>query len=585
MNPTGTQSGNGTQPGNDVMQELTGRFGEAIVGQQATKDNIPTIWVKDSRAKEVLAYLKQGASDPYRMLYDLTAIDERLRRDRAGQPDSTFTLVYHLLSPERNSDVRIKVPLAGEHPTTASVTDIWRSADWYEREAWDMFGIHFDGHPNLRRILMPATWIGHPLRKEHPARATDMGPFFLPDDRAEREEEALRFHPDGTKNVMVLNMGPHHPGTHGLLRIILELDGEQIVNVFPDIGFHHRAAEKMGERQTWHTYIPYTDRVDYLAGVLNNFPYLLAVEALAAIDVPDRAKVIRIMIAELFRIANHLVYYGTFSQDLGAMSPVFFMFNDRERIFYLIEAICGGRMHPEWFRIGGVAMDLPKGWDTLVRDFITFMPPRLKEYDSLVLKNRIFRSRTKGIGRLTVDDAIDRGITGPNLRACGLQWDVRKERPYSGYDQFEFDIPTLPDGDCLSRAIVRVDEMRQSLKIIEQCLNVMPAGPYISDHPLATPPSKDRTLCDIETLIKHFLSVSWGPVIPAGEAAFLTESAKGNTSYYLISDGGPMSYRTRIRTPSFAHLQAVPFLARGLMIADLIAILGSIDYVLADVDR
>lgn len=569
----------------DVVQEIRDRFGDGIMAQQPARDGIPTVWVANDRVKDVLKYLKHETAGPYRMLYDLTAIDERFREMRQGQPDSTFTLVYHLLSHERNSDVRIKVPLTGESPRAESITDIWQAANWYEREVWDMFGIHFDGHPELRRILLPLTWTGHPLRKDHPARATDMGPFSLPDDKAKREEDALRYSPDGVKDVMLLNMGPHHPGTHGLLRMILELDGEQIVNATPEIGFHHRGAEKMGERQSWHTYIPYTDRVDYLAGPLNNFPYVLAVETLAGIEVPDRAKVIRIMVAELFRISNHLVYYGTFSQDVGTMSPVFFMFNDRERVFHIIEAICGGRMHPEWFRIGGVAQDLPKGWDGLVRDFISSMPRRLKEYDGLVLKNRIFKGRTRGVGVLTVDEAIDRGVTGPNLRACGLEWDLRKKRPYSGYDQFAFDVPTMPDGDCYSRAVIRVEEMRQSLKIIEQCLKHMPDGPYKSDHPLATPPRKDRILCDIETLIHHFLSVSWGPVIPAGEAAFGTEGAKGNNTYYLISDGGAMSYRTRIRTPSFPHLQVVPFLTRGLMLSDLIAILGSIDYVLADVDR
>jgi NADH-quinone oxidoreductase subunit C/D len=456
-----------------------------------------------------------------------------------------------------------------------------------------MFGITFSGHPDLRRILMPPTWEGHPLRKEHPARATEMGPFQLSDEKAEAEEKALVFKPEewgmaeghDDRTYMFLNVGPQHPSTHGLLRIILQLDGEEITDAVLDIGYHHRGAEKMGERQSWHTYIPYTDRIDYLGGSLNNFPYVLAVEALAGISVPERAEVIRIMIAELFRIASHLVFYGTFAQDLGAMSPVFYMFNDRERVFHIIEAICGGRMHPEWFRIGGVAQDLPEGWEGLVRDFLAYMPKRLKEYDRLVMKNRLFKARTIGVGVLDRDDAIEWGVTGPNLRASGLEWDFRKKRPYSGYEGFDFDVPVASEGDSYSRALIRVEEIRQSLRIIGQCVDNMPSGPYKSDHPLATPPRKERTMHDIETLITHFLNVSWGPVIPAGEAAFGVEGAKGNNSYYLISDGNTMSYRTRIRTPSFAHLQTVPMLCRGLMIADLVAILGSIDYVLADVDR
>ena len=275
----------------------------------------------------------------------------------------------------------------------------------------------------------------------------------------------------------------------------------------------------MGERQSWHTYIPYTDRVDYLGGVMNNLPYLLAVETLAGIEVPDRVKVIRIMLCELFRIASHLVWYGTFAQDLGALSPVFYMFTDRERLFGIIEAICGARMHPNWFRIGGVAQDLPQGWDRLVADFLAYLPARLREYDTLVMKNRIFKMRTQGVGACTLDEAIDWGATGPVLRACGLDWDFRKTRPYSGYDQFEFDIPTGQHGDCYDRAVVHVEEMRQSLRIIDQCVKHMPPGPYKSSHPLATPPLKERTMHDIETLITHFLGVSWGPVIPAGRGA------------------------------------------------------------------
>jgi NADH-quinone oxidoreductase subunit C/D len=242
-------------------------------------------------------------------------------------------------------------------------------------------------------------------------------------------------------------------------------------------------------------------------------------------------------------------------------------------------------MHPGWFRIGGVAADLPKGWDKLVRDFLDYLPRRLKEYDRIIMQNRIVKARTRGVGALTVDQAIDWGVTGPNLRACGFEWDLRKKRPYSGYDQFEFDIPTAKNGDSYDRAVVRVEEMRQSLRIVEQCLNNMPPGPTKSDHPLATPARKDRTMEDIETLIDHFLNVSWGPVIPAGEASFTAEAAKGMNSYYLVSDGSTQSYRTRIRTPSFPHLQVVQELTRGLNISDLIAILGSIDFIMGDVDR
>ena len=574
-----------------LIEELQGKFG--TVSAQATADGVPFLWASKDTICDVLRYLKTEVDKPYRTLYDLTAIDERVRTNRQDQPDSDFTIVYHLLSYERNEDIRLKVALQDEYPSIPTVTDIWPSANWYEREVWDMFGVTFEGHPHLRRILMPPTWEGHPLRKEHPARATEMGQFELPDEKQDLEQEALQFRPEDwgmepqgeNGDFMFLNLGPQHPGTHGVLRFALQLDGEEILDVVPDIGYHHRGAEKMGERQSWHTFIPYTDRIDYLGGVMNNLAYVLAVEKLAGIEVPERVQVVRIMMSEIFRIASHLVWYGTFAQDIGALSPVFYMFNDRERIFEIVEAICGGRMHPSWFRIGGVAQDLPNGWDNLIREYLDYLPRRLDEYDKMVMRNRIFKKRTQGVGAYTVDEAIEWGVTGPGLRACGFEWDFRKKRPYSGYDQFEFDIPTAQAGDCYDRAVVRIEEIRQSLRIIEQCMNNMPSGPYKSDHPLTTPPLKEHTMEDIETLINHFLNVSWGPVIPAGEAFFGIEATKGNNGYYLISDGSTIPYRVRIRAPSFPHMQMLPLISRRAMVPDLLAILGAMDFVLADIDR
>lgn len=576
----------------ELTRKLQERFGEGQIATQSTRDGIPTYWVPARDIPKVLRFLKEEISQPYSMLYDLFSIDERPRKHRTGQ-ESDFTVVYHLLSFERNADIRIKTALKDGERGLPSICSLWANANWYEREAYDMFGIHFEGHPHLRRILMPQTWEGHPLRKEHPARATEMGPFQLPPDKQDREQQALQFKPEEwglereseDTEFMFLNLGPQHPGTHGVLRLALQLDGEDIVDVVPDIGFHHRGAEKMGERQSWHTYIPYTDRVDYLGGVMNNLAYLLAVERLAGIDVPPRAQVIRVMLCELFRIASHLVWYGTFAQDVGQLSPVFYMFSDRERIFDIIGAVCGGRMHPNWFRIGGVAADLPEGWDKMVADFIAYFPKRLRKYDRLVMKNRIFKDRTVGIGVYDTQEAIEWGVTGPGLRATGMEWDFRKKRPYSSYDQFDFEVPVAANGDCYDRAVVRIEEMRQSLRIVEQCLKNMPEGDYKSRHPLTTPPAKEHTMHDIETLINHFLNVSWGPVIPAGEAFHGIEATKGSNGYYLISDGSTTSYRTRIRTPSFPQMQMISFISQGYTVADLLAILGSIDYVLADIDR
>src|SRR5882724_1577674 len=577
----------------DPPELLQLKFGEDSVSKQATQDGISTLWVSSIKIFEVLSHLKTEISRPFLFLYDITAIDERARKKETGYLSDQFTVVYHLFSFGRNSFIRIKVALKEEKLSLPSISKLWMNSNWYEREVYDMFGIQFEGHPNLRRILMPLSWEGHPLRKEHPARATEMGPFRLFDEKVDREQEALKFKPEewgmethsADSDFMFLNIGPQHPGTHGVLRIILQLDGEDIVDAVPDIGFHHRGAEKMAERQSWHTYIPYTDRVDYLGGVNNNLAYLLSVEKLAGIVVPDRVKVIRIMMCELFRIASHLVWYGTFAQDVGQLSPVFYMFTDREKIFDIVEAVCGGRMHPNWFRIGGVAQDLPNGWDTLVKNFIEYFPKKLREYDKMVMQNSLFKARTEGIGIFTLKEGIEWGATGANLRACGMEWDFRKKQPYSGYENFDFEVPIGKNGDCYDRALVRVEEMRQSVRIIEQCLKNMPAGPYKSDHALTTPPIKKNTMKDIETLITHFLNVSWGPVIPPGEAMSCIEATKGANSYYAINDGNTSPYRMRIRTPSFAHMQMIPYISKGYTVADLLSILGAMDYVLADIDR
>ena len=577
----------------ETVAALETGFGAEAASSGVYRDGVPTVWADREQVHSVLAFLKESVPRPYKLLYDITAIDERTRTHRSDEQQRDFTVVYHLFSFQRNEYIRIKTSLDESAPSVDTATDLWPAANWYEREVWDMFGIKFFGHPHLTRILMPRTWVGHPLRKDHPARATEMGQFKLPEAKEDAEQEAMRFRPEewgmkrtrGDSDVIFLNIGPQHPGTHGVLRIVLQLDGEEIVDCVPEIGFHHRGAEKMGERQTWHTYIPYTDRVDYLGGVMNNLAYLMAVEKLAGITVPPRAQVIRVMLAELFRIISHLVWYGTFSQDVGQLSPVFYTFNDRECALGIIEAICGARMHPNWFRIGGVAQDLPRGWDRMFREFLKYLPPRLNEYDKEILANSIFQARTKGVGAITTEEAIDWGITGPMLRACGFEWDFRKKQPYSGYEQFQFDIPTGKHGDCFDRALVRVEEMRQSLRIIAQCVNQMPGGAYKSDQPLASPPLKEHTMQDIETLITHFLSVSWGPVIPPGEALGAIEATKGNNGYYLVSDGENYSYRTRIRTPSFPHIQALPPMCRGRLVPDLLAVLGSMDFVLADIDR
>ncbi|MBP8772945.1 MAG: NADH-quinone oxidoreductase subunit C/D [Aeromonadaceae bacterium] len=577
----------------EVVIELQARFGSESFVVQPTRTGIPVVWVPRDKIIEVLRFL-HTLPRPFVMLYDLHGIDERLRTHRDGLPPADYTVFYHLLSIDRNSDVMLKVPLQEHDLKMPTATDIFANANWYEREVWDLLGIHFDGHPHLTRIMMPKSWQGHPLRKDYPARATEFDPFMLDIAKQDMEQESLRFKPEEWgmrrssehEDYMFLNLGPNHPSAHGAFRIVLQLDGEEVLDCVPDIGYHHRGAEKMGERQSWHSYIPFTDRVEYLGGVMNNLPYVLSVEKLAGIEVPDRVKFIRVMLAEMFRINSHLLFLGTYIQDVGAMTPVFFAFTDRQKIYTIIEAITGARMHPAWFRIGGVAHDLPKGWQKLIKDnLLDWLPKRLNEYVKAALLNSILKGRTIGVAAYTTAEALNWGVTGAGLRATGLNFDLRKWRPYSGYENFEFEVPVGANGDAYDRAMVRVEEIRQSLRIIEQCMNNMPEGPFKADHPLTTPPPKERTLQHIDTLINHFLQVSWGPVMPAAESFQMIEATKGANSYYLTSDGSTMSYRTRIRTPSFAHLQQIPSVIRGSMVSDLIVYLGSIDFVMSDVDR
>ena len=575
-----------------MLLELRNQFGPDAFSVQATRTGMPVIWVRREQLLEIVDFLKK-LPKPYVMLFDLHGVDERQRIHRQGLPEADFSVFYHIISIDRNRDIMLKVALNENDLNVPSVVSLFPNANWHEREVWDMFGITFQGHPNLRRLLMSPSWEGHPLRKDYPARATEFDPFVLTKQKQDLEMEALTFKPEewgmsrGNENedFMFLNLGPNHPSSHGAFRIVLQLDGEEISNCVPDIGYHHRGAEKMGERQSWHSYIPYTDRIEYLGGCVNEMPYILAVEKLAGIEVPDRVKTIRVMMSELFRINSHLLYISTYIQDVGAMTPVFFAFTDRQKVYNVIEAITGFRMHPAWFRIGGVAHDLPRGWDKLLRELLDWLPKRLESYVTSALKNSILKGRSVGVASYTKEEALAWGVTGAGLRATGVDFDVRKWRPYSGYENFEFDIPIAHNGDCYDRVMIKVEEMRQSIRILEQCLKNMPEGPFKADHPLTTPPPKERTLQHIETLINHFLQVSWGPVMPANESFQMVEATKGINSYYLTSDGSTMSYRTRIRTPSYEHLQQIPAVIRGSLVSDLIVYLGSIDFVMSDVDR
>jgi NADH-quinone oxidoreductase subunit D len=385
--------------------------------------------------------------------------------------------------------------------------------------------------------------------------------------------------------TMLLNMGPQHPSTHGVLRLLLELDGEVVVNCIPDIGFLHTGIEKNMEAKTYEKAAVMTDRLDYLNNLGNNLTYCMAIEKLAELDVPERAQVIRVLLTELQRISSHLVWLGTHALDLAAMSVFLYCFREREIILDIFEMCSGQRMMTTYFRPGGLWRDLPVEFESAVRNFLRIFPKRIDEYEALLTKNPIFVDRTKRIGVISGDEAIRWGITGPPLRASGVAFDLRKANPYSGYEQYDFDIPTQTDGDTYARYRVRIEEMRQSLRIVRQALDKLPAGPVRSDNRKYVPPPRSELGSSMEAVIHHFKLWTEGFDVPKGAVYVSTESPRGILGVFLESDGGPKPYRVYWRTPSFVNLQALPLLAKGHLVADLVALIGTIDIVLGDVDR
>lgn len=385
--------------------------------------------------------------------------------------------------------------------------------------------------------------------------------------------------------MMVLNMGPQHPSTHGVLRVVLELDGEVVVKATPDIGYLHRGLEKLAESKTYHQCITLTDRLDYVAGMSNNLAYVLAVEKLLGLEVPPRAQALRVLMCELQRIASHLFWLGTHAHDIGAMTPLFYALRERDEILFMFEMVCGSRLTPSYFRVGGVAQDLPEGFMEKCREFTRQFPARVDEYETLLTKNKIWMKRTQGVGVISAAEAINFGLSGPNLRASDVAWDLRKVMPYSGYENYEFIVPTGKNGDVYDRYLVRLIEMRQANEILRQVMDKMPVGPIKADAPQVVYPPKEKVTQSIEALIHHFHLASAGFPVPKGEVYASIESPKGELGFYLVSDGSNKPWRFRVRPPSFINLSALSKMVEGRMLADVVAIIGSIDIVLAEIDR
>ena len=385
---------------------------------------------------------------------------------------------------------------------------------------------------------------------------------------------------------MALNVGPSHPTTHGVLRLMMELDGDVITKCDPVLGYLHRGDEKIAENMTYNQFVPYTDRLDYLAPLANNVAYALTVENLAGIEVPARCQAIRVLVCEMARISSHLLGMGVFGMDAGAWTPFMYTFTEREKLYTLFEELTGARFTTSYTRIGGVARDIPEGWLPRVEKFCDQLPKAIDEVEKLLTRNRIFLDRTEGIGAISKDQAIAYGLTGPNLRASGVDLDLRKDKPYSGYDQYEFDVPIGTKGDCYDRYLVRIEEVRQSILIIKQVIASFPGGPwYCEDAKKIFAPPKEKIMTSMEELIQNFMIVTEGPQVPPGEVYFEAENPKGALGFYLVSKGGGVPYRLKIRAPSFCNLSILEELVPGHMLSDITVILGGLDFVMGECDR
>ena len=622
---------------NNTFQKLRDRFPHHVQ-ESYTYRGDAIIVVDKSAIYDICKFLRDDPELRYDLLVDLAGMDYLGREPR-------FEVVYNLHSFSDNKRLRIKVPIDERDPQIQTVSSLWAGANWYEREVWDMFGIRFKGHPDLRRILMYDEFKGHPLRKDYPI--TKRQPLVGPTDSKDRiisptielthkamaeyvsEENGLKV------KHMFLNMGPAHPAMHGVIKVILELDGEKVLNSDVGIGFLHRAFEKHSESIYYNGVFPYTDRLNYVSPLINNVGYALAVEKLLGIDVTERCKYIRVIMSEISRIADHLTCIGATAMELGAMTAFLYFMKAREAMYNLIEEVTGARITISYIRVGGVKADLPEGFEKRVKNELKNVRDEIKQVHKLLTRNRIFVDRVQYIGDISKEDAISFGFTGPLLRACGVEYDVRKAFPHLIYDQLDFDIPYGENGDNYDRYLVRMEEMEQSAYIIEQALAKMPKGAlmvdfegkeipaekmadlgkfgqtkdllnlvavtdptllgsnqpyhdqvYASDKRV-TLPSKEKTYGSIEGLMNHFMLIMEGYGIrpPRGEAYFPVEGANGELGFYIVSDGTDRAYRVRVRPPCFSLLSGLSKMIDGVQVADIVPTFGSINMIAGELDR
>ena len=543
--------------------------------EQERGQDLPTFVVGKERIIETLRAFKNDLK--FTLPLDLWAVDYPEREKR-------FDVMYQLYSLSSNERMRLKVRVGEDEPVPSSLS-VFKGFDWFEREAWDMYGVRFDGHPNLRRILTHEAFQGHAMRKDY--------------DPAQRwlctEKDVAKIIPtidarfenvDTDFERVTLNLGPSHPATHGTMRIVVTLEGETIIGAEQEIGYLHRCFEKSCETHTYQQAIPFTDRLNYMSAIINNVGYCMAVEKLLGLQVPPRADYVRLVLSEFMRIADHLVCIGTNLVDMGALTNFWYLFQPREEIYGLIESCCGARLLPSYTRIGGLAVDVPPDFLQNAQRLVNMIPKYIDDVENLVDRNKIFLDRVIGVAPISPEDALDFGFTGPCLRACGIPFDVRKTNPYLGYETYDWDVPIAEGGDTYARYLVRMEEMRQSLRILQQAIDRgLPPGPVIVDNPYVALPPKEKVYNEMESLIYHFKLIMHGIQPPVGETYFQVEGGNGELGFYIVSDGSKNPYRVRCRPPCFAIYQAYGRMITGQAIPDAIAALGSLNIIAGELDR
>jgi NADH-quinone oxidoreductase subunit C/D len=552
--------------------------------RQQTEPGAPVdqpTWIVDAKSLPALAKaLRDDPATSFDLLLDVCGVDFPDRGDEEG---GRFEAVYHLYSVSRAERLRLKVPVAESMPVIPSVVSVWKAADWFEREAYDMFGLMFDGHPNLRRILTHEAFQGHALRKDYdPARR-----WILTEDKVYRPK--LVAPPADAESMferMTINLGPSHPAMHGTFRVTAMLDGETIVASDVEIGYLHRCFEKMAETHAWQQVIPYTDRLNYCSSFINNVGYCRTVEAMLGVEVPPKAVWARTILSEFSRIMDHCVCNGATLVDAGALTNFWYMFQPREEIYGLLESCFGARLTVAGCRIGGLMADLPPDFMARSRKLLEIIPPFLDDVDKLIDKNRIWLDRSVGIAAITGAEALNWGWTGPCLRASGVAYDVRRAHPYDLYDTLDFEIPIYQGGDVYDRFRVRMAEARQSLRIIRQLLDRgMPEGGHIVDDPHVALPPKEACYNQMEAMIYHFKLIMDGIQVPAQERYGMVEGANGELGFYCISDGTAKPYRIKVRPPCFPIFSTFPTLINGGSMSDAIVSLGGLNIIAGELER